>query len=228
MEYIIIFVLLVFLIIIILKKQILFINNIKNTNEKTIIKYNNLLVLNKNPILLYLYENFYTSLKKINKYNYKKYIIFSNIKLSNNDKNILDWCSYTGGMINMAIESSIKHLKQKKTMNHDIINNLARLKLFYKIFFPLKNENFDKIKKYNKYGRYIRNNRFIYNLVYINEVLYNIYNDIIKTINKDDIKKILNENKNNYYLCNIILNNRIKQTNTNKKSDFYKYIIKSL
>ena len=150
MEYIIIFVLLVFLIIIILKKQILFINNIKNTNEKTIIKYNNLFLLNKNPILLYLYENLYTSLKKINKYNYKKYIIFNNIKLTNKDKNILDWISYTGGMINMALESSIKHLKQKKSINYELINNLARLKLFYKLFYPLKNENFDKMKKYNK------------------------------------------------------------------------------
>ena len=60
--------------------------------------------------------------------------------------------------------------------------------------------------KDNKYIKYIKNNRFIYNLIYINEVLYNIYNDMIKTISKDDIKNILNENKHNYYLCNIILN----------------------
>ena len=224
MEYIIIIVLVIFLLILIFKKQLQFIKdtslNIKIDNKPNIIKYNNLFLLNNNPILLYLYENLYTSLKGNNRYNYKKYIVFNNINISEKDKSILDWCSFTGGIINMAYDSSIKNIKQKKIVNDNLINDIAKLKLFYKLLYPLDENKMDKVikmKKYNKHNKYIKMNRFIYNLVYINEVLINIYNNILKTISEDNIKKILNKNKNNYYLCNIFLNNKLSSKLSSKK-----------
>lgn len=234
MEYIIILVLVIFLLILIFKNQLQYLkdsnlNIVKSCKKQNIIKYNNIFLLNNNPILLYLYENLYISLKKVNRYNYKKYIIFNNINLSEKDKSIFDWISYTGGIINMAFDSSIKNIKQKKQINEDLINNIAKLKLFYKIFYPLDENKMDKvikIKKYNKFSKYMKN-RFIYNLVYINEVLYNIYNNIVKTISIYNIKKILNQNKNNYYLCNIFLNKKLTNKTNNKKiyeSSFNKYI----
>ncbi len=194
-------------------------------SKKKIIKYNSYLMLNTNPVLLYLYEDLYSSLKIFTKYNHKKYMIFNNTKISNNDKCILDWCSFTGGTINMALDSSIKELKRRNTISNDFVNSLARLKLFYKLFHPLKNEKITEMKKYSKYAKYIKNNRFIYNLIYINEILYNIYNDITKTVNRGDIKKILNDNKSNYYLCNIYLNKDQSLSSKNKsESDFCIYV----
>jgi hypothetical protein len=238
MEYIIILVLIIFLLILIFKKQLHFLKDSTinstidstkiKTNKLNIIKYNNVILLNNNPILLYLYENLYISLKKCNRYNYKKYIVFNNINLSERDKSILDWISYTGGIINMAYDSSIKNIKQKKMINDKLINNIAKLKLFYKLVYRLDENKMEKViktKKYNKYNKYIKSNRFIYNLVYINEVLIKIYNNIIKTISKNNIKKILNKNKNNYYLCNIFLNNKSNCKKKNYESKFNKYII---
>lgn len=248
MEYIIILVLLIFLLILIFKNQLQLqlqflkdsLLNKKNkkisNNKSNVIEYN-ILFSNNNTFLLYLYEKLYISLKKCNRYNYKKYIIFNDVNLSEKDKSILDWCSFTGGIINMVFDSSIKNIKQKKTIDENLINNIAKLKLFYKMFYILDENKLDKIikmKKYTKYTKYIKYNRFIYNLVYINEVLIIIYNNIVKTINDYSIKKVLNKNNlnkniNNYYLCNIFLNNKIR--NNNKKiyeSIFKKYIMNIL
>jgi hypothetical protein len=223
MEYIIIFILLIFLIIIILKKQIQLVRDINKDYKKSIINYNKFQYLNKNPILLYLYEKLYLSLKKFNKYDYKKYIIFNNIKISENDKCILDWCSFTGGLINMSIDTSIKYIKQKKNIPSDFIDNLAQLKLFYKMFYFKKN-NENTNKKYIKY----KNNKVILNLLYINDILIQIYNDIIINIKKDNIMKLLKENKT-FYLCNLYLNNKLdKKYIDNKKSKFNEYIKKIL
>jgi hypothetical protein len=225
MEYIIIFILLIFIIILNLKKQLNYISTIK-LDKNCFINFNKIHLTNKNPVLIYLFENFYNSLKLFNKYNYKKYIIFNNLKISQNDKDILDWISYTGGSINMAIDSVIKMIKSKQQIPIEFINNVAKLKLHYAIFKLIKNPD-DNIRKINK--KYMKN-KVILNLLFIDTVLKEIYIDIISNIQSNKVinKKVLKD-KNNYYLCNLYLNNKTKAKYICKqKGNFNKYISKIL
>lgn len=241
MEYIIIFFLLIFLLILIFNKQIKHIkkfnksNNLKNISNQSIFK--KYILYQHNPILLYLYENLYKSLKKINKYDYKSYIIFTNIKTNTNDQLILDWISYTSGLIKMSIDNIIKILKKKEIINDEFINNLAKLKLFYNIFYRNIDENTlhkkttNIIKNNKSINKKIKNNKIIYNLFYINEILNNISLDYFNNLNKlklsNEIKNIIKNNKNeNYYLLNSILNNRLdKKYLSSKSSLFSEYFI---
>jgi hypothetical protein len=237
MEYIIIFLLLIFLIMIILLKQINHIRKFKRSiNTFTPIvklkKYDQLIFYSSNPVLMYLYEKLYRSLKPFNKYDHKSYIIFTKIKTSNENQIYLDWISYTTGIIKMSIDTVIKMLKKKQNINQDFINNLAKLKLFYGI----NSRNID-INKINKnIIKYIKNksiqtNRVIFNLFYINEILKNIYIKFFNSLDKSklskNIKKILkDEDKNNLYLYNSYLNNRLnKRYLQNKNSLFYDYFV---
>ena len=241
MEYIIIIVLLIFLVTVILKKQINFAKDINFINEKKIIKYNRYYLLNTNPILIYLYENLYKSLKQFNKYDYNKYIVFNSQNISDSDKSILDWCAFTGGMIRMALDSSVKHLKKKNDINTHFVDDLARLKLFYKIFCYDKTHKIDnpnKIdKQLKKYNKSIRNNRVIYNLLCINNILNSIFIEIVDSINNSDNKKTLgllkktyNKPLDDYYLFNLILTNKDnkenKENKRNKRNEIHKHTYK--
>ncbi len=195
-------------------------------------KYDQLIFYSSNPVLMYLYEKLYRSLKPFNKYDHKSYIIFTKIKTSNENQIYLDWISYTTGIIKMSIDTVIKMLKKKQNINQDFINNLAKLKLFYGI----NSRNID-INKINKnIIKYIKNksiqtNRVIFNLFYINEILKNIYIKFFNSLDKSklskNIKKILkDEDKNNLYLYNSYLNNRLnKRYLQNKNSLFYDYFV---
>ncbi len=221
---------------IILLKQINHIRKFKkNTNS-----YNPIVKIKKydtyiyysNPLLMYLYENLYKSLKSFNKYDQKSYIIFTKIKTSNQNQIYLDWISYTSGIIKMSTDTVIKILKKKQNVNQDFINNLAKLKLFYKIHY--KNIDVNKINKnITKYvhNKSIRTNRIIFNLFYINEILINIYTIFFNSLDKSklsqNIKKIIKyEDKNNIYLYNSYLNNRLnKHYLQNNLSSFHDYFI---
>lgn len=195
-------------------------------------KYDHFIFYQTNPVLMYLYENLYKSLKVFNKYDYKSYIIFTKIKTSNENQIYLDWISYTCGTIKMSIDTVIKVLKKKQNINQDFINNLAKLKLFYRI--NSRNININKINKnIAKYckNKSIQSNRIIFNLFYINEILTNVYTRFFNSLNKSkisqNIKKIIKEeDKNNYYLYNSYLNNRLnKRYLQNNLSSFYDYFI---
>ena len=179
---------------------------------------------------MYLYENLYKSLKIFNKYDYKSYIIFTKLKTSNENQIYLDWISYTCGIIKMSIDTVIKVLKKKQNINQDFINNLAKLKLFYRI--NSRNVNVNKINK--NIAKYVKNksiqsNRIIFNLFYINEILINVYTRFFNSLDKSkisqNIKKIIKEeDKNNYYLYNSYLNNRLnKRYLQNNLSSFSEY-----
>jgi hypothetical protein len=243
MEYIIIFFLLIFLLILIFNKQIKYIkkfnesNNLKNISKQFIFK--KYIFYQHNPLLLYLYENLYKSLKKINKYDYKSYIIFTNIKTNTDDQLILDWISYTSGLINISIDNIIKILKKKEKINNEFINNLAKLKLFYKIFYKKIDENtlhkktISVIKGNKTINKKIKNNKVIYNLFYINEILNNISQDYFNNLNKlklsNEIKNIIKNNKNeNYYLLNSIFNNRIDNKYLSSKPSIFSEYFHSL
>lgn len=236
MEYIIIFLLLIFLLMIILLKQINHIRKFKKTtnnyNPIVKIKKYDLIIYHSNPLLIYLYEKLYKSLKPFNKYDHKSYIIFTKIKTCNQNQIYLDWISYTSGMIKMSIDTVIKILKKKQNINQDFINNLAKLKLFYR--FYNRDIDINKINKnINKYvhNKSIRTNRIIFNLFYINEILTNVYTRFFNSLNKsnlsNNIKKIIKDedkNKNNIYLYNSYLNNRLnKKYLQNNFSPFYEY-----
>lgn len=237
MEYIIIFLLLLFLIMIILLKQINHIRKFKkDTNTFTSIvkikQYDHFIFYSSNPILMYLYEKLYKSLKLFNKYDYKSYIIFTKIKISNENQIYLDWISYTSGIIKMSIDTVIKMLKKKQNINQDFINYLAKLKLFYSLNF--RNIDINKINKnISKYihNKSIQTNRVIFNLFYINEILTNVYTRFFNSLDKSklsqNIKKIIKqEDKYNFYLYNSYLNNRLnKRYLQNKNSSFYEYFI---
>jgi len=233
MEYIIILFLLVFLIIIILLKQI---NHIKkfnknNNNLKSIFNHNlydKYIFFQKNPIIFYLYENIYKSLQKINKYDHKSYIIFTKIKTASSDKLSLDWMSYTGGMIKMSIDSIIKIIKKKENINSDFINNIAKLKLYYQLFY--KNIDMNTINKnISKYihNKKIKSNRVIYNLFYINEILDNLSSKYFNSLDNSklalQIKKIIKKinNDNNFYLYNSFLNNRLDKNYIEEKNSLF-------
>jgi hypothetical protein len=220
---------------IILLKQINHIRKFKKTTNtfNSIVKlkkYDNFIYYPSNPLLMYLYEKLYKSLKPFNKYDYKSYIIFTKIKISNENQIYLDWISYTSGIIKMSIDTVIKMLKKKQSINQDFINNLAKLKLFY----TLNSRNID-INKINKnitkyiHNKSIQKNRLIYNLFYINEILTNIYIKFFDSLDKSklslNIKKIIKEeDKNNIYLYNSYINNRLnKKYLQNKNSSFNEY-----
>ena len=221
MEYIIILILIIFLIIIILLKQINTIKNFKKcTNKyKSIVvlkKFNKYMLFPYNPIILYLYENLYNTLKPINKYDYKSYIVFTKIKLSTDNQILFDWISYTSGVIRMSIDSVIKLLKKKENLNHEFINNIAKIKLYYTLINIKVNMN--KVNKNiikNVHNKLLQSNKIIFNLFYINEILNNIYITFFENLDKSKlsthIKKIIkeNNNNNNIYLYNSYLNNRL-------------------
>jgi hypothetical protein len=132
----------------------------------------------------------------------------------------------------MSIDTVIKMLKKKQNINQDFINNLAKLKLFYRFYYG----NIDTNKINKNITKYIHNkslqkNRVIYNLFYINEILTNIYTKFFNSLDKlklsQNIKEIIkNEDKNNLYLYNSYLNNRLnKRYLQNKNSSFYEYFI---
>lgn len=236
MEYIIIFILFIFLIIVILIKPI---NTIKKFNNKinnlkeinTLNFYNKYMYYHYNPILLYLYENLYESLKKINKYDSKSYIIFNKLNISTNDKLILDWISYTGGVIRMSIDSIIKIIKKNDKLNDEFVNNIAKLKLFYQLFYKNINESVinKNIKKYI-HNKKLYNNKVLFNLFYINEILKiqstNYFNSLDKSDISKNIKNVIKDanQTNNYYLYNSFLNNRIKKIYIcDKISEFSNY-----
>jgi hypothetical protein len=236
MEYIIIFLLIIFLIMVILLKQINHIRKLKkniNTFRPIVkLKKYDQIIYPSNPLLMYLYEKLYKSLKPFNKYDHKSYIIFTKIKTSNNNQIYLDWISYTSGVIKMSIDTVIKMLKKKQSINQDFINNLAKLKLFYRVYY--RNIDTNKINKnIIKYvhNKSIQTNRVIFNLFYINEILINIYTNLFNSLDKSklshNIKKIIKyEDKNNLYLYNSYLNNRLnKRYLQNKNSSFYEYFI---
>ncbi len=229
----IILVLFIFLLIIILIKQIRVINKFKSkqNNLKLIVPVDNYykyLLFPQNPVILYLYDNVLASLKKINKYDYKAYIIFTKIKTSSQDQLFLDWISYSGGVIRMCIDTCIKMIKKNQNIPSDFVNNIARLKLYYYIVY--KNPNMSHLNKnLTKYvpSRKIRSSRLLYNLFFINEILLEISDKYFKKLNSsslsNNIKKILKtvDNKNNYYLCNSILNNRLSSKYLQSKDTLF-------
>jgi hypothetical protein len=234
MEYMIILVLFIFLIIIILIKQIRTINKFKSkqNNLKSIFQinnYNKYLLFPQNPVILYLYDNILTSLKSINKYDYKAYIIFTKIKTSSEDQLFLDWISYTGGIIRMCIDTCIKMIKKNEEINSSFVNNVAKLKLYYSIIY--KNPNLSRLdKNLTKYvpSRKIRTSRLIYNLFFINEILLETSDKFYKSLSSrsslsNHIKKIIKtiDNKNNYYLYNSVLNNRLDKKYLQTKSTIF-------
>ena len=130
----------------------------------------------------------------------------------------------------MSIDTVIKMLKKKQNINQEFINNLAKLKLFYRIYY--RNIDINKINK--SIIKYIKNksiqtNRLIFNLFYINEILTNVYIKFFNSLDKSklsyNIKKIIKyEDKNNLYLYNSYLNNRLnKRYLQNKNNCFYEY-----
>jgi len=228
MEYIIILLLLIFLITIVLIKHI---NNIKKINSNNN-KYKSIFNQNKkceylyfgnNPILFYLYFNTYKSLQKFNKYDYKSYITFTKIKTSNEDQYKLDWISYTSGIIRMSIDNIKKIIKNKEKINNDFIKDITKLKLYYKLLYKY-NENNIKVSKR------IKNNKVLFDLYYINEILNNIYGDYFNNLNNTNtskkIKTIIKNLNDEYYLYNTILNNRLdKKYLTNNISSFNNYFL---
>ena len=239
MEYIIILILIIFLIIIILLKQINTIKNFKKCKNKfksiVVFKsFDKYILFYHNPLILYLYENLYRSLKPINKYDYKSYIVFTKIKISSDNQILFDWISYTSGIIRMSIDSVIKILKKKENLNHEFINNIAKIKLYYTMI-NIK-VNIDKVNKNiikNVHNKLLQSNKTIFNLFYINEILNNIYIKFFDNLDKSklslNIKKIIkyNNNNNNIYLYNSYLNNRLnKKYLHNNIGCFNDYFIK--
>lgn len=229
MEYIIILLLLIFLITILLLRHI---NSIKKINSnknkyKPIFKENKkyeYLFFGNNPILFCLYFDIYKSLQKFNKYNYKSYITFTQIKTTNSDQYKLDWISYTYGIIRMSIDNIKKKIKKKENINNEFIRNITKLKLYYKLFYKNIDEN--NIKVSNR----IKNNKILYDLYYINEILINIYRDYFSNLNDTNISKkiknIIKKLNNDYYLYNTILNNRLdKKYLTNNISSFNNFFL---
>ena len=132
----------------------------------------------------------------------------------------------------MSIDTVVKILKKKQSINQEFINNLAKLKLFYGFYY--RNIDTNKINKnINKYihNKSIQKNRIIFNLFYINEILINIYTKFFNSLDKSklsqNIKKIIkDENINNLYLYNSYLNNRLKKRYLQSNpSSFYEYFI---
>lgn len=228
MEYIIILLLLIFLIIILLIKHINSIKKINNNKNKykSIFKEskkNEYLYFGNNPILFYLYFNTYKSLQKFNKYDYKSYITFTKIKTSNNDQYKLDWISYTCGIIRMSIDNIKKNIKKKEKINNEFVKDITKLKLYYKLLYKYDDNN---IKVSNR----IKNNKILFDLYYINEILINIYRDYFNNLNNTNISrkiKYIIKNKNNdYYLYNTILNNKLDKKYLIKNiSSFNKYFL---
>ncbi len=219
---------------VILLKQINHIRKFKkitNTYAPIVkIKKYDQIIYPSNPLLMYLYEKLYKSLQPFNKYDHKSYIIFTKIKTSNENQIYLDWISYTSGIIKMSIDTVIKMLKKKQNINQDFINNLAKLKLFYRFYY--RNIDINKVNKnITKYvhNKSLRTNRIIFNLFYINEILINVYTKFFDSFDKSklslNIKKILKkEDKNNIYLYNSYLNNRLnKRYLQNKLGSFNEY-----
>ncbi len=219
---------------VILLKQINHIRKFKkitNTYAPIVkIKKYDQIIYPSNPLLMYLYEKLYKSLQPFNKYDHKSYIIFTKIKTSNENQIYLDWISYTSGIIKMSIDTVIKMLKKKQNINQDFINNLAKLKLFYRFYY--RNIDINKVNKnITKYvhNKSLRTNRIIFNLFYINEILINVYTKFFDSFDKSklslNIKKILKkEDKNNIYLYNSYLNNRLnKRYLQNKLASFNEY-----
>jgi len=233
MEYVIIFLLLIFLIIVIVLKQIKAINkfNTKNNKYNNIINYptyKKYLYTYYNPVLLYLYETMYIQLKKISKYDYKSYIIFSKLKISHENNVIFDWISYSSGIIKMAIDSVIKIIKNKNTIPNDFINIIIKIKLYYNCVYGKINEK-DIYKKF----KIIKNNKVLFNLYYIYEIITSLYNDIFNNLDKSKlskgVKQIINKNKdkNDIYLYNSYLNNKLTNKYLIKSNSlFYDYFIK--
>ena len=188
-----------------------------------------LTVLYYNPVLLDIYQEIYKIIKEHNKYDYKAYITFSELKLSSSDLIFLDWFGYINGIIKYSIDTVIKLIKKKENISINFINKLKLLNFYYSIYY--------KNNKYKKYmSKELNNKKLESNLIL--QDLYKIYdhqkqifllifnncydkkNDIHKEIKKyisDNNSELNNNNKlnnKNMYLLNLTLNNNSKLNNS--------------
>lgn len=246
MEYIIIIALFIFLILLIFIKQIIYSRGIyQSINKNSLIKseLSDLILLNYNPLNLWLIQSLYKEFKQINKYNLKSYITFTKLDVNPRDRFLLDWHMIIYGMSDLFYDSLLHISKRYKSSYYNKLQSLNNIyiKLFIKIL-----ENNHKINKsklnlnINKHiKKYINKNisklETVYNIVYLRELLSSIKKDTPffklkqyylkykhdKNSTRNEAlynagKIIINIKSKNY---NSIINNRIKYIYiTNEKS----------
>ena len=245
MEYIIIFILIIIIFILYYLKQINFIKKLINIKKNNNYNHNNIFkvsyiykyqLLYYNPILINLYELILKNNIYYNIYDYKSYIVFSNLKLSTSDVILLDWFGFINGIIKLSIDTITKLLK--KNNNQQILNsfgdNIKSLKLYYHtmyIKFNNKNKYINKqIQKYiHKYIKYkkLKNNILLQDLYYIYYVQKLLFQNIIKISKKNNdiylkIVHYLKKNKD-IYLLNSTLNNKLSNITTNNNMHHFEY-----
>jgi hypothetical protein len=241
MEYIIIFILIIIIFILYYLKQINFIKTLINIKHNKHNNHNNIFkvsyiykykLLYYNPILINLYELILKDIKYYNIYNYKSYIVFSNLKLSSHDIILLDWFGFINGIIKLSIDTITKLLK--KNINHQILksfgDNIKSLKLYYHTMYIKFNNNKYINKQIQKYinthikHKKLKNNIILQDLYYIYYVQKQLFQEIVNFSKKNNdiylkIVHYLKKNKD-IYLLNSTLNNKLSNITTNNKHNF--------
>lgn len=208
-----------------------------------------------NPITLQCVYNYYKSIQIFNIYSLNNYVSFNRLNIGFLDKLSCDWCSIVNGIARTSLDS-LKYLETNyyyppniSTDEIDKLYNGLIRALFLREKLPDENEYKEYIiKNFNTY--LYQNNEYIIKtckilvlLEYIElrwcpfKAMVNYYyrNDDIRYIYPSNINiKIAGYILSNHetidcYLCNLYINNSIKQINyVNPISPLYDYYFKLL
>lgn len=237
MEYIIIIALFIFLILLIFIKQIIYSRGIYQAiNKNSLIKseLSDSILMNYNPLNLWVIQSLYKEFKQINKYDLKSYITFSKLDINPRDRFLLDWYTIIYGISDLFYDSILHISKRYKVSYYNKLQSLNNIyiKLFIKILENNHKINKSKLKlNINKHikkyiNKYISKLESVYNIIYLRELLFLIKDEtpffklkqyyLKHKHNKNSIRNeaiynagkiIINIKSKNY---NSIINNRIK------------------
>jgi len=206
-----------------------------------------LLLRPTNIIFLYIFENYYKTVKNIFKYNIHSYVSTNQTKLLNSIRANIDWLTLLNGVSSNILDSLSKtKINKIKALNHTSINNMhsylcTSMKL-NKIEYNISKEQLNKImKKYlrkSKYRNVLIVNKTIILLFRIHlliKIIINKYSPYDYIVNKNKKSSIdrkitriiltkFDKTKSEFYELNKLINAKLdKKYMSNNDSPLYRY-----